>query len=102
MCEKEIQEKASRFYLTEEIKWPKEENDSSSLRKAEIINFEVPSTITKGRWSSRAKEIALTAAITSTTYEEDGNLVFSNMEAITLPWWELKKEKRKIKAKSKA
>ena len=87
MCEKEIQEKAYRFCLTEEIKWPNEEKDSSSLRKAEIINYESPSTITKGRWSSRVKEIALTVAIASTSSEEDGNLIFSNMEAITLPLW---------------
>ena len=31
--------------------------------------------------------MARTAAIASTSSEEDGNLVFSDMEAITLPWW---------------
>ena len=76
VCEKEIQEKIPRLCLIEQIKWPKEVKDSSSLRKAEIINSESPSTITEGRWSSRAKEIALTAANASTSSEEDGNLVF--------------------------
>ena len=87
MCEKDIQEKIPRLCLIEQIKWPKEVKDSSSLHKAEIINSESPSIITKGRWSSRAKEMARTAANASTSFEEDGNLVFSNMEAITLPWW---------------
>ena len=87
MCEKEIQEKIPRLCLIEEIKWPKEVKDSSSLRKAEIINCESPSTITEGRWSSRAKEMARTAANASTSSEEDGNLIFWDMEAITLPWW---------------
>ena len=87
MCEKEIQEKLARLCLIEEIKWPKEVKDSSSLHKVEIINSESPSTITEGRWSSRVKEMALTAANASTSSEEDGNLVFSDMEAITLPWW---------------
>ena len=53
----------------------------------EIINSESPSTIIEGRWSSRAKEMALTTANASTSFKEDGNLIFSNMEAITLPWW---------------
>ena len=76
VCEKEIQEKLARLCLIEEIKWPKEVKDSSSLCKAEIINSESPSTITEGRWSSRAKEMARTAANASTSSEEDGNLVF--------------------------
>ena len=76
MCEKEIQEKIPRLCLIEQIKWPKEVKDSSSLHKAEIINSESPSIITKGRWSSRAKEMARTAANASTSSEEDGNLIF--------------------------
>ena len=62
VCEKEIQEKIPRLCLIEQIKWPKEVKDSSSLRKAEIINSESPSTITEGRWSSRAKEMTRTTA----------------------------------------
>ena len=85
MCEKEIQEKIPRLCLIEQIKWPKEVKDSSSLRKAEKINSESPSTITEGRWSSRAKEMARTTANASTLFEEDGDLIFSDMEAITLP-----------------
>ena len=66
----------------------KEVKDSSSLHKAEIINSESPSTITEGRWSSRVKEMALTTVNASTSFEEDSNLIFSDMEvAITLPWW---------------
>ena len=57
MCEKEIREKLSKLCLIEEIKWPKEVKGFSSLRKAEIISSESPSTITEGRWSSRAKEM---------------------------------------------
>ena len=67
VCEKEIQEKTSSLCLIEEIKWPKEVEDPSSLCKAEIINSESPSTITEGRWSSRAKKMALTAANASTS-----------------------------------
>ena len=59
--------KTSSLCLIEEIKWPKEVKDSSSLCKAEIINSESPSTITEGRWSSRAKKMALTAANASTS-----------------------------------
>ena len=80
VCEKEIQEKTSRLCLTEEIKWPKEVKDFSSLCKAEIINSESPSTIIEGRWSSRAKEMTLITANASTSSEKDGNLVFSDME----------------------
>ena len=72
MCEKEKQEKIPRLCLIEEIKWPKEEKHSSLLRKAEIINSESPSTIIEGRWSSRAKEMALIVANASTLSEEDG------------------------------
>ena len=72
MCEKEIQEKIPRLCLIEEIKWPKEVKDSSSLHKAEMINSKSPLIITEGRWSSRAKEMALIVANASTLSEEDG------------------------------
>ena len=76
VCEKEIQEKIPWLCLIEEIKWPKEVKDSSLLRKAEIITSESPSTIIEGRWSSRAKEMALIVANASTLSEEDGTWFF--------------------------
>ena len=55
MCEKEIQVQECKKCLIEEIKWPKEEKDSSSFLKAEMTTSESPSTIKEGRLRSIAK-----------------------------------------------
>ena len=57
----------------EEIKWPKEEKDSSSFLKAEMTTSESPSTMKEGRLRSIAKVTAQTAAKASTSSDEDGS-----------------------------
>ena len=58
MCEKEIQVQECKKCLIEEIKWPKEEKDSSSFLKAEMTTSESPLTIKEGRLRSIAKVTA--------------------------------------------
>ena len=70
----------------EEIRWPKEEKDSSLFLNAEITTFESPSTIKEGRLRSIARVIAWTVASASTSFDDDGSLIFSTKEASTFPW----------------
>ena len=56
--EKEIQVQECKKCLIEEIKWPKEEKDSSSFLKAEMTTSESPLTIKEGRLRSIAKVTA--------------------------------------------
>lgn len=60
-----------------EIKCPKVVNDSSSLLKVLMINSESPSPIIDDSPDSKAKDIALAAAIASTSFEDGARLTFS-------------------------
>ena len=83
---KETQLQETKNCLIEEIKWPKDEKESSSLLKAEITTSESPLTIKEGRLRSIARVIARTAARASTSSEHDGSLIFSANDASTWPW----------------